>query len=581
MEKEQPLPEAKIRIEEQDGTVSVTAQLDQVSLINDSFVLPEGQQSLWYTLLSILNSLKPVFYKMPILLEDKDIAFHISGQFYDKYKDICAFVPSVMIKTNEAVMKFKSIGNMTGHCKKTLFYNVNHFERFIGFYEQCRKMAPDQAIYKNMKTGWDHLTRNWTLQPDYLQPSALFDLIQAEEIKRMVSVNMYYLTMVLREQNIYLPAVLRKAGVEYVMMDYDFYDLAAEGYLLKAFFSCESFTRFTVSPYMHQYWDDRFKLKNIHYVANPQSYGDQRHEGLHQLADDYSVIVLSHSRLSNLLSDLERMLYLFERFKEHFFLTELQLWYYSLRHLILENFELSDYDRMYYNTCLHAFFINCISFIKYEVIDSITANRKVEIYGDVQWDHLFPQYYTKKYLNHIEKDELMSNRRGVQLLFNHNYSYLENNPVILGTLKKNMPFITLPALVKTVEFQGFRHLEYNDKNELNQLIENINSVNRNDELKQAIAACRNISMESCDEMGQYLMSDRTLPKDGGSFYRHSLEHKKKFDQMIHDHLKSYEPFIIESFKVLFLGKPTVFDVTQSKFFHRDYVQRIIQFKTQK
>lgn len=90
---------------------------------------------------------------------------------------------------------------------------------------------------------------------------------------------------------------------------------------------------------------------------------------------------------------------------------------------------------------------------------SLDTNRPIEIYGDADWGLLFPKYYQQRYLGSAEKKQLFSKSEYLFLLLNANYTYLESNGVVLDALAENLPFIGLPALVKTKEFEAFSSIE--------------------------------------------------------------------------------------------------------------------------
>ena len=243
------------------------------------------------------------------------------------------FALSIIKHTNQAIEEFQIPEEKTNASNNVLIYNVNQNERFTGLYQHFRKKAPEHVIYKNMDNGWDALNRQWSGKVDFLSPSELLELTQQENIKKIISINMHYLSSVLSKYHVYLPALLQYAGIEYVIIDLDTFELSVDGYMQKAFFSNERFVHFSVFPNLQKYWDDKYAIKNVHYIANPQEYGKEAE--FQQLHEDYKVIILSHSRLKDLISSIPSFL---------------QLWYYSLRHLMLEAWQIPEHKRVQYNT---------------------------------------------------------------------------------------------------------------------------------------------------------------------------------------------------------------------------------------
>jgi len=224
------------------------------------------------------------------------------------------------------------------------------------------------------------------------------------------------------------------------------------------------------------------------------------------------------------------------------------------------------------------FYTGCLSFLKYDIIDSIKTDRQILIYGDPPWELLFPEYYQKKYLSNQEKDALFSKKRYLHLLMNFGYSYAEAHPTITDALKRSMPFICLPPLAKTAQYSGFSHVEYNDAEELNGLIRDVSASFNDVEFKTSVRNYKKLIMASQMEMAENILFDKALPSDGGIYLRECEQNNALLNEMIQDYIKDKMDFLKDTFRALFLNESLTFDVSSTRYFGKGYVQRIIAHK---
>jgi hypothetical protein len=349
------------------------------------------------------------------------------------------------------------------------------------------------------------------------------------------------------------------------------------GYILKASLSYGMFHHFSVFPYLDKPYDEKYNLKNIYYVTYPQEYGNL--ESSSEIEDDYSIVVLSYARLSIAVGYINTILYLLDFLDERRLFTELELWWLSLRWIILNDPRLNEVQRRNYESSLMKFFyFGCLTFLKYEVIDSIQTDREVLIYGDSEWELLFPRYYQKKHLTRQEKDDLLLNKSYLHLLMNFGYSYPEAHPTINDALMRNVPFICHPHLVKTPSYYGFRHVEYNNAEELNLLVGDISAALNNSEFKTSVRNYKELINASQTEMAENIILDKALPADGGVYLRECEENNAVLNEMIQQYIKEKGVFLKETFDAIFLGKPVTFDMSRSRYFNKDYVRKILAHK---
>jgi hypothetical protein len=517
----------------------------------------------------MLNAVKSLFFEMPL----EKIVFECSEDVYGQFKrsiDNCEIITRL---TNDAIIKYSHLGRVAADNGSILFVNIDDSNRYRCLYDEFRNVDAGDILYLSMNSGFNANECSWE---DTDVPIPLDDLINfviSKKIRKIVSINHYFLDKYIIKTGVYLLPLFRYLGVEYVIIDQDPWDTKPLGYLIKLFYNCNSFDRFSSAPFLNRHWDNKYELENVRYIAVPQDYGEEG--AIQDIQDDYAILVLSNSRLANVKALIGYIIYSLDHMSEDSVFTEVQCWYMALRFMILEIMKLDDFEKLYCNSVLHRLFYAIMQFLKYEIIEDLETLRDIEIYGDVGWQTIFPGYY-KTRLNHQQMDELFMERNHLYLLLNHVLSYLEASGPVFDAIKRKVPFINMQSLVKTRSFEGFRHIEYGNKNELNYLTDNIRTVVGNNELKDSIRIFRNILISNESEIVEKVVSGRSVATDKGIFDRECREHQLLLDRMIEEYIDRNEAFLRESFDVLVLGRSIQYDHSKSRYFNRTYVQRILQ-----
>lgn len=518
----------------------------------------------------IMHTVKPLFLKMPM---DK-IEFEFSKEVYAQFKNIFDIYVSIITVTNNIMKGYSHLKGVAKCNKNILFFNVDDNYRYKYFYEKISNTGKKKVIYMNMNSGFNVNTRTWEDKGISMPLDDLIDIIVNKSIKKIISINLHFLDSYFKNNHVYLISLFNFLGVEYITIDNDSWDSPSHGYLMKSFFNCDSFNRFSLAPTLQEYWDNKYELKNVHYISVPQNYEDNK-EKLN-IKEDYAVLVLSNSRLINVKPKLFSIIYLLDHMPQDSVFTNIYLWYMSMKYAFLKYMQLNEFEQLIYNCQLYELFYLVMQFLKYEIIDSIDATRQIEIYGDVGWEKVFPEYY-KKLLNAEEKDELFLKKNHLYLLFNASFSYLEASGPIYDAIKRNVPFINIPAMVKTHSFDGFRHIEYRNKEELNCLIENIGTVVDNVELKDAKRIYRKVLSDNENMILERIVLDKNIVTNGSAFDAERKEHQLLIDQVTEEYINQNAALLKETFRVLFLEEPrTQYDVSKSKYFNKKYVQRILK-----
>ena len=127
--------------------------------------------------------------------------------------------------TNAVIVNNKKLYQLASGFKNYLVYNPNDNELFKIIYHHLQTHCPDTVYYQTFSTGWNKVTRQQETAT-YFDPLDLIDLIKKQEIKKIISMNMYYLENLLITNKIYLPAILDFMQVEYICFDMDWYEFS-------------------------------------------------------------------------------------------------------------------------------------------------------------------------------------------------------------------------------------------------------------------------------------------------------------------------------------------------------------------
>ena len=514
-----------------------------------------------------LNILKQVLFSMPI----NKIDFEASQDTYQKLSNIILQCAKILDCTNDTISKYFQLNRKALNNTNILFFNVGDDYRYKNLYESFPKFDGSSLLYMNMDLGYNSFTRTWHSTDIPVPLPDLVDLIFEESIRKISSINHYFLEIYLNKTYVYLPALFRYLGVEYIIIDNDNWDIYQDGYLQKSFWTCPSFNRFSTERYFHEYWDNKYGLQNIHYIISPQTYKDSG--DFFDIDENYSLLILSNSRINDIRSDIIPVIYLLDHMNPNNIYKDIQTWYCALRHMILEVFDLDDFESLYFNSKLLRIFYIIMQFLKYETIESINTTRNIQIYGDKGWQTLFPHYYQNKHLDYNEMQGLFSSKRYLYLLFNLGISYFDISFQVYDALNNNVPFINYSPVVKTSLFEGFRQIEYNNSSELNHLIENIRNKIRNKDLKDSIHFLKNILISNTDSLISHVVFNTEFSHKTELYLQQYNDHKCLLDNVIQEYIDQNEPILRETFNVLLLGHPVQYDISNSKYINRRYIQR--------
>lgn len=513
----------------------------------------------------MLKEIKPLFFSMPA----DTIHVEIEEDCKARFGKIVEFCGNCLRITNGIIVKYAGLKNVAEKHDKLLFYNIDGNVNLKNFYEQLDQKNSDNHLYMNFKSGFNGKTRQWEKTDPPFTVDEFLNLVQTEKIKKIISLNHYLLEKYFG-QGIYILAVFKYIGVEYVIFDHDPWDQTPFGYLTKSFYNCESFDRFSYS-YFHKHWDKYYGLKNVNHVAFINKYPKQF--SLDQLPDDYNIVIMTNARMPEVISFLNPMLFLLSHFKSDSFFEEVELWYYSLRYMILNIMDFNEFERLHYNSLLLKFVYSISQFIKYDVIGSIKTDRKVQLYGDNAWTHIFPEIYNT-YLDRRGIDKLFSKKTSLYLLMNWQTTWLESSGVTYESMSYQIPFLNHPALAKTSELQALSKIEYRNPTDLNKKINNMNEY-LDDELITSIKFLNRISNGGMATIDNRLNNNDPYPSDD-PFSVLLSKHDELIKKKVHEYIDKNEAFIRNSFHNLFI-KSVQYNLEESKYFSKPYMQRLLHY----
>ena len=521
-----------------------------------------------YIRTTLLFKIKPILYNLPF----EKINFVISPEIKENYLELAQMINSFIQKTNQCLASVSHLKDVAKGHDTLLFLNPDANDRAVTLYEQIKDLDPERIIYQEFSTGWNAVKRCWELAKPPWSPQELVAFIVEKKIKKIFSMNMYFLELYFNSQGIYLLALMKYLGVEYVIHDMDGQGGTTSGYVERAFFNCLSFERMGL-PYEASFWDGVYGMENDRFAVPPQKYDGQM--DFKPLKEDYAILVMSHSRIQGVKPQLKAILFLLDHLDKDRLLSEAPMFFYAMQYMILKVLHLSTFERLFFHARLGNFFLHVVNFLKYEIIHNIRTERKIEIYGDDGWAQVFPAYYQNRYLKEPEKLALHGNRGHLYLLLNQSLSYLHPPAPLPDAICRNAPFLSYDPPVETPAFKGFRHLGYLDFDELNTKLENINTIFTTPELLQSISAYKEIYNTELNRLATSLIPQGNTRGEKTPLEALYMEEMVAIEEKITAHLDTNEASLRGLFDVLIRGKSVQYDVTASPYYGREYVQRFM------
>lgn len=473
----------------------------------------------------------------------------------------------LVMSTNEFLLKhsaWKGIGKSFLHLWMYVGEEVPSLETL------CRRIQSSDATlarYEVFSTGWDPMERIWK-NSNVRSLENLIQTIVETKTGRLVTNNMYLATLCARE-GYYLPAILSYIGVDFVTVDYDFYDLT--GYATQAAFQSRHSPRYCIEPSMEAPWVKLYKLENVRY--HPSLYCLPSSEKLSEVSNDFEVFVASNARLNGVASMIQPILFLLEQTDPQHPYRDLMKMFYTLRLLILESPKLQIDEKEGLNRFIYQLYLSAISFLKYDAIEHAACQRPVKIYGDQAWEALFPDLYQHRYLSDGEYGQITSSGRVLQLLLNANPNYLENNPVYQKAMNLRAPYLGFESMVSTNTWAAFRELEYTNGDHLESLLQKAPELFWSENYRRTREAYENMFREYVDDFAIDMMSrsqERRLPVQ---WHRELESHVALHETTLVDFLQANRSRLLDVLQRLISGRLT-FEISQSRYATCEFLSRI-------
>jgi hypothetical protein len=482
-----------------------------------------------------------IFRQMPITA----VKAHCDQNVLDDYEQQVRFVMGCMQNTNAYILKYSEHKGACEDLSGILFYNVTSDLRYKSLYDRMNASKPTN--YLNLELGFDRETRKWSSVD---LPMSVDDFIQYlldNKIGKMVTVNTYVTDKYLHHTGVNLFSIFRLLGVQLTIIDNDPFDLKPHGFLHKAAFNNPDWIRFSTLPTLNKEWDKQLQLTNVRYTTIPQDYS----EPLEPMAlpEDFRIVILSNSRIEGIKGMLAPIRYVLDNINHDF--RELPLWYMSLRYLVLHVFELTDFERLYYNSGLHNFYFHVANMFKHSIIEGLATHREVRVYGDVGWKETCEPYYCGS-LDNGQIEELYKDPRNLYLLLNCLTSYVDSSGPIHDVVRRGVPWFNVAPLVKLSSgnhgFEALTALEYRDIGELNTKLERAPGIYKSEKLLDGLKGYRKFLNSSVSNIEDSVLwgLDRSAPHD---FERAFHLHDAYLHEMIIDYIDKNENLLLDTFGI--------------------------------
>ncbi len=515
-----------------------------------------------YVNLKILNFMKPIFYQMPV----EKIHLSCSKEAKDKFGHLISNYQVFLDRTNEVAKQIAASEIDSSSYENLLFIQVDDAAPYEEFFLKISEQTDKKVFIEHMKTGFNPKKRIWEEVPLPFNVAEFIAYIKQNKIKSIFSINQYLIESYLNKAGIYLLSCFEQLGIEYVCIDND----QRNADLSKQFFNNNKFRRYSLSFIESKFWDKYYGNTNVKYPTIPHLKVNKTAEFI-DLKDDYKIVILSFSRLNQVIPQLELILYVLEHFDENQLFSQFQAWHYSMKYMMRKILNCKEIELFSNINNFMNFGHNITQLFKFEIIQGLKTHRNIEVYGDEYWKFIFPEYY-KGWLDKNEQEMMFGRKDCLCLMMNWGYSMFTNTPNLFAMVNRKNPFLFYAPFAKTDEFKGFEHIEYDNISRLNQKIENIQAIYREPEL---ITAIRN--QQRTLEISARYFSNSILSVDNCP-YQQPFEEicnktLKEIDRKTFAFIDENEEMMRQMYKVLF-GKPVNIDISKSKFYNREYIQRM-------
>ncbi len=532
----------------------------------------QKQETLTYILFCAThNFLYNVLPVQDITVAIDNSVLQCGGEYLNK---IVTELGSTFINTNQYLQQIDRECIDSSSFNGTFIYNVDDHKLLRDIFEREQMKPRDELIYKNLFSGFDVFRREWREPEGLINPSHLIKLITEHKIKRIISINTIYPEHAHSFFNVWIFSLLKRIGVSWIVIDWDIPALTPTLGVSKAAFNCSSFTRYTIFPSIERDWDQQIGLTNIKYM--PTHYTEEQTIQLPKLDNNYKILCAATGYLQQLLHDsiLGRILEAFEFVNDDNIFQEFQFWFHVMSYYVAHKYQGGLFQKLILRTMLLNVHFKGIGLLKYEVLDQLNTKRQLLLFGSENWADIYPQYYQGRYLPLDELKQMLATKKYLYLLFNNKFSFPEPNEVVGTAVTFGAPFIDFPATVYTPELEGLKKIGYRSIADLNNKIDNVNTIMEDSDFKNSLKYYAQFMGRSAFLFREGLLTDN--PKTNDEFEAICLQHRNIFvqhaEEYIEQNIKRIQAYIER------LIRSESFDITQSRYYNRSYVQKIIELK---
>ncbi|MBF0493471.1 MAG: hypothetical protein HQM15_11930 [Deltaproteobacteria bacterium] len=542
-------------------------ELQELPITNDEINI----ESLYFWMLSHCRKI----FELEELPQDIQLTIGAKFNKIPEIIQVCQKIMSILASTSNKIRGNLFLKEEFKSFEGKLFYNIEDLFALNDLYLKIKEKHSDQTHCLNMKSGWNKLKRCWE-ETDHYSIRQLLDMIREKKIKTIFSVNMFLPNDILKKEDTLLIPLLKHLGIEFIIIDFDTYELVNNGHTKKAVMNMKEVRRFSIYPSISKYFDQAAGANEIRYF----SYGDilNPDQLIHAPDPNPEIVFLSNARSNYVLGLMPQILHFMNYVDSENPFDDQQMLFYAINHLLLHSTELEIDQKWKYYSLFADVYMGVLSLLKYEVISGIETTHKVLLFGDTAWEKLFPQYYQNRFLNEEEQKEKLQNGKSIYILFNQNYSYFENNPVFLRAINYAAPYLTFPAAATLQELSGLRHLEYSNPQEFNSKLKNIGSLCKDPEYQSSLQKIKSY-LKSCHND---FVNQVENPEIKISLYDQLCnENEQIFQQKLEGYIKNNFYRISQCMDELMKKNPKEFQLNQYSYFHKSYTQNLLTHFGQK
>lgn len=520
----------------------------------------------------VLYHIKSLFFdELPVSPEQ--INFSIDTSIQGKLLQNIQFLQQVIVKTNQLLLDCQNLTDKAALYEKLWVYQYSdnvHLNRIV----QTLKEDQVPFVTSSMVCGWNKEKRIWEKDDEILSPEQVIEYLIQNQIKSILTVNLYYLHQTLYQYQIFMLPVLRLLGVSLSTIHYDFYEVSgAQGNLLQSFLHDDQSQNYSILAHWHGPWDRKLDRSNIDYIALTETSQDQIKDSM-DLQKDFKIVAMSHSRLDQIVKWLHPILFIVHQLDPQRSLADFHLLFHSLRHHVIHHKNLSLDQQLKLDCQLLTLYEGVANFLKMDTLARIQKDWPVEIYGDEGWKKVLPDSYQNRYLSHEEINNSMQSDGTVYFLPNYLVTYLETHPSLDRVIDRHVPYVIFPPLVRSEELQGMSILEFESSESLNGLLQTIHQRVQQSQFLESLQYYREMVHSGYQYFTQKI-EGKISQKDESLYQQQLTKHQRLLEQKICDYQKSHQNVLQKCADYLFLGQNQNVTFEHSPYAGQDYLKKLI------